>query len=234
MALHRSRLDEAKCASPRDLVIFDCDGVLVDSEPIGLTALAEMLREEGFPIDAADAINQFRGRKLSACLDEMQQIFQRSLPAGFDLRYRHRAAERFKAELKPVEGIRTALADITLRTCVASSAPIEKVRLTLGITGLLDYFDGRIFSAYELGVWKPDPGLFLHACRAMESTPDATIVIEDSVVGVQAARAAGMKVLGYAPPERAVELQRAGAIVFEDMHTLPDLLRNSIEFEDVA
>lgn len=234
MVQSRSRLDVDKCVTPLDLIVFDCDGVLVDSEPIGLTTLAEMLREEGFLIDPVDAINQFRGRKLSACLDEIQQTFQRTLPAGFDQRYRRRAAERFKEELKPVEGVRAALANISLRTCVASSAPMEKVRLTLGITGLLNYFDGRIFSAYEVGVWKPDPGLFLHACRVMESTPDATIVVEDSVVGVQAARAAGMKVLGYAPLERAAELQRAGAIVFDDMHRLPDLLQNNIEFEDVA
>jgi HAD superfamily hydrolase (TIGR01509 family) len=234
MALERSRLPVAKCSRSHDLVIFDCDGVLVDSEPIGLTALAEMLRDEGFPIDDVTAINRFRGRKLADCLDEIQAQFQRVLPTGFDLRYRNLAAERFKFALKPVDGIVEVLPEIPLRTCVASSAPLEKIRLTLGITALLEHFDGRIFSAYELGVWKPDPGLFLHACQTMKSTPASTIVVEDSVVGAQAAMAAGMKVLGYAPAERAHELHRAGAIVFDDMRALPGLLRSIIEYEDVA
>lgn len=210
------------------LIIFDCDGVLVDSEPLSLSTLADLLRRLGLAIDDQDAIDRFRGRRIAECLAEVEQQFDYRLPAGFEERFREEAAKRFVTDLQAVQGVAQALDSIYVPTCVASSAPLKKIRLTLSLTGLLDRFDGRIFSAYEIGAWKPDPTLFMHAARVMGAPSSRTVVIEDSVVGVQAGVAAGMTVLGFAPGERMNELARAGAAAtFSSMDQLSKLIPHS-------
>lgn len=220
--------------SSQKLIIFDCDGVLVDSETIGLRVLASMLQEQGFEITSESFIKQYRGCKIATCLEEMQNIYNIRLPVNFESNYRTQAAKAFRKQLQPVQGIHEALNNIEHQTCVASSAPIEKIRLVLGLTNLLHYFEGRIFSAYEVGIWKPDPGLFLFACKEMERDPDGTIVIEDSIVGIQAAIAANMKVLGYGTIDQKEELQSAGAVFFDNMQDLPELIKKTFNNDSMG
>ena len=207
------------------LVIFDCDGVLVDSEGLGCGVVVDMLGELGYPMDFDAAVAFFKGRKMAECVVDIERMLGRAVPEGFVPEFRARSADAFRRELKAIPGVEQALDLISSPTCVASSGPMEKIRLSLGLTGLLPRFDGRLFSAYEVGIWKPDPGLFLHAAQAMGSAPEVCTVVEDSVPGVLAGLAAGMRVLGYAHSEAEVEvLQGAGAQTFRAMAELPGLL----------
>ena len=207
------------------LVIFDCDGVLVDSETVGLRMLAQMVNEYGLYISAEEAKIKFRGRKIADCVSEIESQLGRRLPDNFIKVFRSRSYETFRQELRPCKNVKFVLDHLDIPVCVASSAPLEKIELTLGITKLRDYFGERIYSAYELGAWKPDPTLFLHAASEMKTSPEDCVVIEDSTVGVQAGIAAGMRVFGYADDSaRADSLRDKGATVFSEMINLLPLL----------
>jgi len=207
------------------LVIFDCDGVLVDSETLGNRVLVEMIADLGLYIDVEEAVSMFRGCKMAECIREVERRLGRPVPNTFVTDLRSRTADAFRRELRAVEGIGDVIDALEVPICVASSGPAEKIRLSLELTGLLPWFEGRIFSSYDLGVWKPDPGLFLHAARTMGVAPAASAVVEDSVPGVQAGIAAGMSVFGFAADrEDIVALRDAGAIVFRSMRDLPRLL----------
>ena len=155
-----------------------------------------------------------------------QGLVPGGLPADFTERFRARTAEAFDAHLTEIPGVRRVLDTVEVPYCVASSAPLAKIRHTLGLTGLLPYFGDRIHSAYEVGSWKPDPGLFRHAARHAGVAPERCVVVEDSLPGVRAGVAAGMAVLGYAPPGSgtAPVLAEAGARTFTAMSELPRLL----------
>jgi HAD superfamily hydrolase (TIGR01509 family) len=209
---------------PLELVIFDCDGVLVDSEPIANRVLYEALIELGLEVDAAETERATRGLSMASVLTWAEAKLGRPLPKGFLEAVQSRTFAAFRAGLEPVPGVAAALERISVPVCVASSGEAEKVRLTLGLTGLLPRFEGRIFSATEVARGKPHPDLFLHAARAMGAEPAACAVVEDSRPGVEAGRAAGMTVLGYADGRDAGPLAAAGARVFADMAELPDLL----------
>lgn len=197
----------------------------MDSESLGNQVMADMAGELGLPLTLAEALALFRGRKMAECVHEIEIRIGRGAPEDFVPRARARMAAAFESELRAIDGIEEVLDAVDTPNCVASSGPHEKIRLTLAITGLLPRFDGRIFSAYDIGVWKPDPGLFLHAARTMGHTPAATAVIEDSVPGVQAGVAAGMTVFGFAGSGTTVEaLAGEGAIPFSAMRELPGLL----------
>lgn len=206
------------------LVIFDCDGVLVDSERLAHQLLIDSVAPLGLHFSMQEAMALFRGRKMSECVDTVESRLGSALPDGFIDEFRLRQAAVFRDALKPVEGIFEALDSIPAPVCVASSGPLEKILLSLTLTGLLHRFEGAIFSAYEVGSWKPDPGLFLHAANAYGISPDHCIVIEDSVPGVIAAVAANMHVLGYAADADAGDLAAAGARVFGSMRELPSLI----------
>ena len=208
------------------LVIFDCDGVLVDSERLAHQLLIDSVAPLGLSFTMSEAMALFRGRKMSECVDEVESRIGGPLPEGFLDEFRRRQAATFRAELKPVEGIVEALETIDSTICVASSGPMEKIVLSLTLTGLLERFDGAIYSAYEVGSWKPDPGLFLHAASAHGISPGRCIVVEDSVPGIRAAVAAGMYVLGYAADADAAELSVAGARTFFAMSELPSLIQS--------
>ncbi|WP_315806199.1 MULTISPECIES: HAD family hydrolase [unclassified Bradyrhizobium] len=212
-----------------ELVIFDSDGVLVDSEIIALTVLARAASEEGAPIDVEEAIRAFRGLKMADCVREIERRLGRDVPETFVADVRQATALAFDAELKPVEGIHAALAEISVPVCVASNGPMSKLTHTLGLTKLLERFEGRIFSAYEVGSWKPDPGLFLHAAQTLGVHPSRCIVVEDSLSGVYAARAAGMRVLGFTDGDPGVdqELRAICEDLFHRMSDLPDLLQRA-------
>lgn len=207
-----------------DLIIFDCDGVLVDSEPIQNRLFHEMLVAVGWTLDFESAVDTFIGRTMADCLKIAEQRLGRALPADFEDRLQARTFVAFEQELRPVPGVMEALNRITAPVCVASSGSLEKMRKTLGITGLLPRFKDRMFSASQVDRAKPYPDLFLFAARALKATPATCAVIEDSVAGVEAGVAASMAVFGYAPSVRSGSLRKAGAHVFSDMQVLPDLL----------
>jgi HAD superfamily hydrolase (TIGR01509 family) len=208
-----------------DLVIFDCDGVLVDSERISVRIDVHVLAELGWPLSEAEVVERFVGRSEEYMIGEIEAALGRRLPPDREEPFRHLYRDAFEAELEPVDGVVAALDAITAPTCVASSSSHERLRHTLGLTGLLERFDGRIFSAEDVRNGKPAPDLFLHAATALGADPARCAVIEDSRYGVEAARAAGMRAFGYAggvtPRDR---LAGARTVVFEDMRELPGLL----------
>ena len=210
---------------PIGLVIFDCDGVLVDSEPLAIRIDVQILAKLGWPLSEREVIERFVGRSDDVITAEIEAHLGRSLGRGWQDEFEHLYRELFAAELKPVDGIAEALDRIALPTCVASSGSHDKMRFTLGLTGLYDRFAGRIFSASEVARGKPAPDLFLHAARRMGFDPGVCAVVEDSRYGVQAARAAGMLAFGYAGGVTAAEhLEGPGTIIFTDMRELPALL----------
>ena len=183
-------------------VIFDCDGTLVDSEPIALAAWAQEARTLDPPVlFDDDELQVLKGQGISFTLSFLARHFGRPLPPDFELRARERMAQAFRERLQPIPGALALLQSLKLPYCVASNGPRQKMELTLGVTGLLPWLDGRIFSAYEVGSFKPDPGLFLHAARELGVVPQRCAVVEDSPAGIEAGLAAGMTV--YALPAAA-------------------------------
>ncbi|MFJ7410288.1 HAD family hydrolase [Streptomyces sp. NPDC098077] len=211
---------------PIELVIFDCDGVLVDSERIAVRVDAVVLAELGWELTEAEIIDRFMGRSSRSMTRQVEEHLGRTLPADWEEEFAHLYHDALAAELAPVEGIVDALDALThLSTCVASSGSHEKMRFTLGITDLHPRFEGRIFSATEVEHGKPAPDLFLHAARRMGVPPEACAVVEDSQYGLQAARAAGMRAFAYDGGMTPVErLEGPGTVVFDDMRRLPGLL----------
>ena len=206
-----------------DLVIFDCDGVLVDSERLAVRTEAEILSELGWPLTQADIVERFVGRSAAYMHEQIEQHLGRSVDweAEFEPRYR----EVFERELVAVPGVIEALDRIVTPVCVASSGSHDKMRFTLAKTGLFDRFDGRIFSADEVAHGKPAPDIFLLAAETLGASPDRCAVIEDSVSGVTAGLAAGMSVFAFAGGVTSAELLSIGeAQVFDDMRDLSDAL----------
>lgn len=178
-------------------IIFDCDGTLVDSERIGIEVMAELASECGAPFDAAMGLREWRGMKMAECVALIEAHTGVTLPEHFVPEFRRRSADAFRTRLLPIDGARELVASVTVPFCVASSGPREKIELSLEVTGLRSYFGDRIFSAYEVGHWKPHPGLFLHAAEALGFAPADCIVVEDSQVGVDAGLNAGMQVIAF-------------------------------------
>ena len=197
-------------------VIYDCDGVLVDSEPTSNRVLAAVLTEIGLPTTPEESMATFMGRAWASCLAIVEERLGAQPPPDLTERYRAARNEALRA-VRPVDGVVDALEAIALPDCVASSGDHGKMRVTLGATGLLERFEGRIFSALDVpgGRGKPAPDLFLHAAERMGFDPATTAVVEDSEPGVEAGLAAGMRVFGY---------RVAAPTTFDDMRELPDLL----------
>jgi HAD superfamily hydrolase (TIGR01509 family) len=210
-----------------DLVIFDCDGVLVDSELPANQVFCEALCAEGLDVELADIVRLLKGLSLNSCGDVIRREFALDLTAAFFDRLQKRTFERFRRELQAVPGVAEAMQALSVPYCVASSGSIEKMHFTLGLTDLLHFVDGRLFSASQVPRGKPHPDLFLHAAQSMAVRPSRCVVVEDSRPGVLAAEAAGMRVFGFAGTALADarELADAGAEVFDDMAALPDLVR---------
>jgi HAD superfamily hydrolase (TIGR01509 family) len=212
---------------PVRLVIFDCDGVLVDTERIAVKIDAVVLTRLGWPMTEAEVIERFMGRSDAYMVSQVEAHLGRALPPDWEAPFQHLYRDAFEAELAPVPGVVEALDRITTATCVASSGTHEKIRYTLGLTGLYERFEGRIFSVTEVAHGKPAPDLFLHAAKQMDVDPAHCAVVEDSRYGIEAAHAAGMRAFGYAGGLTSRErLADAGAVVFDDMRDLPRLLRD--------
>ena len=198
--------------------------MLVDSEAISNRVLAGLLTDIGLEMTPEQSIEAFMGRSWTTVL-AWAEARGAPLPDDFRRRYLDTMFAAFEEELHPVPGVIAALDAIDLPSCVASSASIEKMRFTLGHTGLWDRFQGRIFSATEVAHGKPAPDLFLHAAESMGWEPAECAVVEDSPAGVEAGLSAGMTVFGYAGTTPASRLD--GARVFTDMAELPALLQPS-------
>ncbi len=209
------------------LVIFDCDGVLVDSEAIANRIMAEAITAAGVPITYEECRARFVGGTLQRVIDTVEQWRGAPLPANWKADFEARRNEAFRRELTAVPGAAAAVEAIRAgRTpvCVASSGNLEKMNLTLGLTGLKAYFGDNLFSATMVAQGKPAPDLFLYAAEQMGQVPENCVVVEDSLLGVTAAVAAGMRVLAYTAEAEADALKAAGAQPFDDMAELPELL----------
>lgn len=214
-----------------ELVIFDCDGVLVDSEPLSLDVLVRVLRTAGVEMDAEEATERFLGKSLMTMTKILHDDFGLHVDEPFLEDMRRDLYQRFETELQPIAGIAGVLDALDVRRCVASSSQMERIRLSLTITGLIDRLDPHIFSATMVTNGKPAPDLFLHAAGVMGVAPEKCIVIEDSPAGVVAAKAAGMRVFAFTGASHARTERHLGAIralqpdaVFDDMRELIHLV----------
>jgi HAD superfamily hydrolase (TIGR01509 family) len=210
-----------------DLIIFDCDGVLVDSEPIANRIMARHLLALGLEMSLEQVIAEYVGLSMKSVVEKIEHRLGTPLPDGWLDTLQQETFAAFKRELKPVEGIGAVLEGLQAanqRFCVASSGAHEKIRLTLTLTGLYPLFEGRIFSASDVARGKPAPDLFLKAAADCGAAPAACAVVEDSRPGIEAARAAGMTAYAYAVRGQACELEKAGARILSNMSELLSLL----------
>jgi HAD superfamily hydrolase (TIGR01509 family) len=214
--------------STPDLVVFDCDGVLVDSEPISVRVGTAILAELGWPLTERHFAERFVGCSSEHFRREVSAGLGRPVDIDWEDRFSGRYREAFEQELRAVPGVvgvLDALDDDGTTYCVASNSPHDHVERVLSLTGLGDRFAGRAFSAEDVPSGKPSPDVFLHAASSLGADPARTVVVEDSVYGVRAARAAGMRCLGYAGGlTPAAHLAREGAEVFDAMDALAPLL----------
>jgi HAD superfamily hydrolase (TIGR01509 family) len=218
---------------PIDLIIFDCDGVLVDSEVISCRAHADVLSRHGYPITSDEVFERFLGRSTRQANLEIETELGRKLPDDYHAELQDELFGNFERDLEAIRGIHDALDRITQRVCVASSGSHQRMRVSLGSTSLYERLAPNIFSASQVKNGKPAPDLFLFAASEMRVPPERCVVIEDSVVGIAGARAAGMTVFGFCGgshcgPGYAEILRQAGTdLTFDDMRQLPDLVRRA-------
>lgn len=216
------------------LVIFDCDGVLVDSEPISLGRLTAGLNQIGVAIDVETVRARFAGTSMASIMDHIERDYGVSAPGGFVEAVKADTLRAFDGELRAMAGVAQAVAALGVPSCVASSSDPVRLGHTLGLTGLMPLFEGRVFSSVLVSRGKPAPDLFLYAADAMGVVPNACLVIEDSVPGVTAARAAGMRVVGFtggghwSHDPAGNDLLAAGAFrVFREFRDLAEVVANA-------
>ena len=213
------------------LTIFDCDGVLIDSEPLSIRAEAACLAELGIVVTETEIADRYVGLSMGAMLTDLEARFGRPLPEDFAETLRRRTAAAFEASLEAMPGVRDMLDAVPGRSCVASSSAPDRLHLSLRLVGLLARFEPNVFSATQVTRGKPAPDLFLFAAERMNVPPARCVVIEDSVAGISAATAAGMTAIGFCGgghcrPGHAARLQAAGAgAVFDRMNELAEFLR---------
>ena len=205
-------------------VIFDCDGVLVDSEAIAIGVLVEMANVLGAKMDIEVALQDLKGKAMHHCKALISERIGAALPESFESDYRNQTFAAFRSKLKPIQGIQDVLEHLKLPYAVASSGPEHKIRLNLELTGLLPFFEGHIFSCYTLQKWKPEPDVYLWAAKTMGFQPSECIVIEDSVSGVKAAKAGGFDVFGYTAHDTNHVLADMATATFNTMDVLLDML----------
>ena len=214
---------------PFDLVIFDCDGVLVNSEQVANEVFAEVLLQVcGLEFTLEEMFDTFVGHSRAQCIEKVEAILGEPPPPELDRRYQDDINLALQDSVAAIEGIEAVLRDLVIPFCVASSGSHDKMRLTLGKTGLRYLFAGNIFSISDVERGKPHPDIYLHAAAVMGGhQPARCLVIEDSPLGVTGAVAAGMSVFGFAELMPAHKLTASGAhLVFEHMHDLPELIAN--------
>jgi beta-phosphoglucomutase-like phosphatase (HAD superfamily) len=213
---------------PPQLVIFDCDGVLVDSEVISNEVLARALSDQGLSTTLAEARRDYQGLLLSEVVSQAEAKLGKPLPDGWLAEYECDRTKAFHRELRPVSGAADAVRHVVgadIAVCVASQGKLEKTRLSLELTGLRGLFpSGTLFSAHDVPRGKPHPDLFLYAASTMGAEPSRCVVVEDTASGVTAAVSAGMRVLGYVADSDEAALRQAGAEPMPSLDRLPRLL----------
>ena len=209
-----------------ELVIFDCDGVLVDSETVALPVLGAMLAELGSDIELPELDHRFGGRSIAQVRAAVTDTIGARPPKDFEAEFMRRSEDALRSELVPIEGVPELLAGLELPFCTASNAESEEIHLNLEFAGLRHFFEDRIFTANDVEHPKPAPDLYLLAARTMGFDPAVCAVVEDTPTGVAAGAAAGMHVFGYSTRNPPARLLEAGARdTFTHMSQLPTLLR---------
>ncbi|MFL9876805.1 HAD-IA family hydrolase [Herbaspirillum rhizosphaerae] len=206
-----------------DLVLFDCDGTLVDSEVVVADAWSQYVERYGVTLTAQEALQQFRGTSMKLCLARIEELHGAPLPAVFEQELRGVMTEMLSERLQPINGALEMVQALSVPFCLASNAPRAKIELCLKVTGMLSYFAGRIFSAYDVQKWKPDPTLFLHAAASLGVPSHRCAVVEDSLPGIQAGLAAGMTVFALQPEDHILDLPE-GVHVIRELAELPGRL----------
>jgi HAD superfamily hydrolase (TIGR01509 family) len=209
------------------LLIFDCDGTLVDSELLGHIAMARCLGTVGITEDAASLLSRYRGGRLANIIADLEMRHKHRFASEFSEYYRATVTDLLELNLRPTPGIDQALRRIPNHKCVASSGPVSKITQSLRLANLSGFFLGSIYSSYVVNSWKPEPGLFLYAASEEGFAPDNCIVIEDSALGVEAARRAGMRCLRYDPDNSYPQSLMADALTFTNMSLLPELVKGT-------
>jgi HAD superfamily hydrolase (TIGR01509 family) len=208
-----------------ELIIFDCDGVLVDSERIANTAFAEVLNELGLSLTLEDMFDIFVGHSSSQCMQIVEEMLGRKPPPELETQYKQRINSALKQQVQAVRGVEDVIKSLTIPYCVASSGNHEKMRTTLTATNLFPYFEHKLYSVTEVQRGKPYPDVYLYAAQQMGVAPAKCVVVEDTPIGVQGGRAAGMTVFGYAELMKADRLIEAGAHrTFDRMEMLPQFI----------
>lgn len=205
-------------------IIFDCDGVLIDSESIAIGVLVNMANDLGANMNFEESLIILKGKALNFCMTLISERVGMPLPMNFELDYRINTFETFRRKIQPIEGIKEVVENLEIPFCIASSGPENKIRLNLEITGLLPFFEGNIFSCYAIKKWKPEPDIFLWAAETMGFKPKECLVIEDSLSGVQAAKSGGFDVFGYTEHDFNNELQSEATKTFNSMNMLFEML----------
>ncbi len=208
-------------------IIFDCDGVLVDSESICNQVIVDLANQHGANIDLEYAMKTFVGTSLDFVIKDIESIIQKKLPSNFSSEYRRISFIRFQQEIQPVKGITEVLEQLEVPFCVASNGPLNKMALNLELTGLSKYFRGNMFSAHEINAWKPDPTLFLTAAKTMGFEPKDCAVVEDSLSGIKAGIAGGFDVFAFDHTNKMDESKQDGVTVFTEMSGLLELLKTA-------
>jgi len=209
---------------PTELVIFDCDGVLVDSEVPSNQVLRDVVAELGWPLTLGETMERFKGWALSDIWSEVEARLGVTVTPEVERSFRARQLELLAARVQPVDGVRETLQALSVPCCVASNGPHEKMHVTLGATGLLAHFEGRLFSRLDVSRGKPHPDLFLHAAHALGTLPERCLVVEDSPLGIEAAHRAGMSAVGFAGTSTADARALAEAGAGRVMRHMTELL----------
>jgi HAD superfamily hydrolase (TIGR01509 family) len=205
-------------------IIFDCDGVLVDSEAISSGVLTEMAKELGIKISHDEALENFTGSSLQYSLKYIENKFGQALPSDFELEFRQKSYEQFALNLKPINGIHEVIQSLTIPFCVASSGPREKIIRNLTTANLIQYFEGNLFSSYDIQSWKPEPDIFLHAAKTMGFEVGECLIIEDSCTGIQAAKSGGFDVIAFVNDGNTQRFQNENISICFSMKELHNLL----------
>lgn len=206
-----------------ELVIFDCDGVLVDSEHISSRIMSEIFTELGLNLSPEEVFDKLRGGSMKNTIQFVKGHLGQDFEFDLEAAYRQRSFEAYRNEMTPIDGVESLLKKLNVRCCVGSNGPQHKIKLNLDITGLRQYFeDDHIFSAYDIQVWKPKPDLYLGIAEQFNLSPENCIVVEDSVSGATAAQAAGIRCYGYARDTEASELIKVAAIPITHMSQIID------------
>lgn len=205
-------------------IIFDCDGVLVDSESISNFTLIEMAKTIGETIDEEYAMTHFLGKSLTICFGIIENLAGKRLPENFEEEFRLRTFDAFKTQMKPILGVLELIPKLKVDFCVASNGPAEKIILNLTTSNLIHHFEGKIFSAYDINCWKPNPELYLHAAKTMGYEIHECVVIEDSPTGIRAAKTGGFKVYGLVNDYNKEQLEAENIPLFNNMAKLQEIL----------